>query len=129
MKTSGVNDISPPITYLPKFCFLCYGRKCCWPIILQDSLKCNTSRKKWMMKCIFGMQRNFKIFYKLILPFWVCVSRHSQSTQNKKFAYLYNISRKTCGWSGSSAADKYERFLQVNRILDLCNQDCPKYPK
>ena len=22
-----------------------------------------------MMKCIFGMQRNFKIFYKLILPF------------------------------------------------------------
>ena len=40
------------------------------------------------------MQINIEVFYKLILSFWVCVTRHAQSTQNKKFAYLCNISRK-----------------------------------
>ena len=50
MKTSAVIDILPPITYLAKFCFLSCGWKCCWPIKLQNSLKCNISRKKWMMK-------------------------------------------------------------------------------
>ena len=34
-------------------------------------------------------------FYKLILSIWVCATRHAQSTQNRKFAYLCNISRKT----------------------------------
>ena len=29
--------------------------------------------------------------------FWVCESRHAQRTQNKKFAYLCNISRKAWG--------------------------------
>ena len=43
------------------------------------------------------MQRNIEIFYKLILPFWVCVSRHAQSAQNKKSAYLCNISMKIIG--------------------------------
>ena len=94
MKTSII-DISPPITYLPEFCFSNYGWKCCWPIKLQDSLKCNISRKKWMMKFIFAMSRNIEIFYKLILPSWEWRLRHAQSTQNKKFAYLCNISRKT----------------------------------
>ena len=40
----------------------------------------------WMMKCIFGMQIIIEVFYKLISSFWVCVTRHAQSTQNKKFA-------------------------------------------
>ena len=97
MKTSIVIDISPPVAYLAKFWFSIYRRKCCWPIELQDSLKCNISRKKWMKKFIFVMSRNIGIFYKLILPSWVYVSRHAQSTQNKKFAYIYNISRKTWG--------------------------------
>ena len=47
------------------------------------------------MKCIFGMQVNIEVFYKLILSFWVRVTGHAQSTQNKKFAYLCIISRKT----------------------------------
>ena len=46
-------------------------------------------------------------FYKLILLSWVCVSRHAQSTQNKKFAYLCNISRKTWGM-------KWFFCLQIN---------------
>ena len=50
-----------------------------------------------MMKFIFGMQRNSKICYNLILSFWVCPAIHAQSTQNRKFAYLCNISRKTWG--------------------------------
>ena len=73
MKNDIVNDIWPPIPYLAKFSFLSYGPKCCQPIKLQDSLKCNISRKKWMMKFIFGMQINIEVFYKLILSFWVCV--------------------------------------------------------
>ena len=50
-----------------------------------------------MMKCIFGMQLNIKVFLKLMSSFWVCIARHVQSTQNKKFLYLCNVSRKTCG--------------------------------
>ena len=40
------------------------------------------------------MQINNEVFFKLILPFWVCVARHAQGTQNKKFACLCIISRK-----------------------------------
>ena len=83
MKTNIIIDILPPISYLTKFCFSSYRPKCCWPIELQDSLKCNISRKKWMMKFIFGMQRNINIFYKLILSLWVCIARNAQSIQNK----------------------------------------------
>ena len=98
METNIVLDISPPISSLTKFWFSSYESKCCQPIKWQDSLKCNISRKKWMMKFIFGMQMNIEVFYKLILSFWVCAIRHAQSTQNKKFAYLCNISRKVWGW-------------------------------
>ena len=48
------------------------------------------------MKFIFGMQINIKVFYKLILSFWVCVARHAQSTQNKKYAHFV-ISPEYCG--------------------------------
>ena len=73
-----------------------YEPKCCQPIKLQDSLKCNISRKKWMMKFIFGIQINIEVWYKLVLPIWVSVTRHAKSTQNK-FAYLCIISRKAWG--------------------------------
>ena len=96
MKTSIIIDISPQITYLAKFWFSSYGLERCWPIELPDSLKYIISRKKWMMKFVFDMQR-IEIFYKLILSFQVCVARHAQSAQNKKFTYLCNISRKTGG--------------------------------
>ena len=46
MKTNIVIDISPSIPYLVKFWFSSYGPKCCRPIKLQGSLKCNVSRKK-----------------------------------------------------------------------------------
>ena len=93
MKTNIV-DISLPIPYLAKFWFPSYGPKCSQPIKFQDSIKYNISRKKWIMKYIFGMQTNIKVFYKLILSFWVCATKNAPSTQNKKFAYVCNISRK-----------------------------------
>ena len=82
------------------------------------------------MKCIFGMQVNIEVFYKLILSFWVRVTRHAQSTQNKKFAYLCIISRKTGDEFDFLPVGKHKSFLQVDNItLDLYNQGCPKYPK
>ena len=104
MKSNIVIDISP--TYLAKFWVSSYGPKCCQPIKLQDSLKCNIVRKKWIMKFIFCMQINIEVFSKTILLFWVSVTRHVQSTQNK-FAYLCNISIKA--W-----AMKLSFCLQIN---------------
>ena len=97
MKNNIISDISPTSLYLAKFLFSSYGPKCFWPIKLKDSLKCNISRKmrSVVMKCILGMQINIEIFYRLILSFWVCIARHSHSIQNKKFAYICNIFRKT----------------------------------
>ena len=83
MQTNIVVDILPPIPYVPKFWFSSHGPKCCQPINLQDSLKCNISKTKWIMKYIFVMQINIKVFCKLILSFWVCAIRHAQITQNK----------------------------------------------
>ena len=65
-------------------------------INLQDFLICIILRKKWIMKFVFCMQINIEVFYKVILPFWVSVTRHAQSTQSK-FAYIYNISIKAWG--------------------------------
>ena len=42
----------------------------------------------------FGMQMNMEVFYRLILPFWLCKKKHAQSNQNNMFAYLCNILRK-----------------------------------
>ena len=67
--------------------------KYCQPIKLQDSLKYNIARKKWMMQFIFCMQINIEVFRKMILSFWVSGNRHAQSTQNK-LAYLCNIYTK-----------------------------------
>ena len=41
-----------------------------------------------MVKFLFGMQINIKIFYKLIVSLWVYVARHAQSTQNKSVIFL-----------------------------------------
>ena len=134
METNIVVDLSPPIPCLAKLWFSSYGPKCCQPIKLQDSLKCNISKKKWMTKFIFSMQINIEVFYKLILSFCVfcvCSIRRAQSTQNKKFQYLCNISRKD--WGGELdflPANEHRRFLQVDSItLGLRSQSFPKYPK
>ena len=40
-------------------------------------MKDNISRKKLMMKFMFGIPRNIKVLCKLIVLFWVCVARHA----------------------------------------------------
>ena len=93
-------DISPTIPYLAKFWISSYGPKCCQSIKLQDSLIGDISRKKCMMKLIFGLQINIKVFYKLIVPFWMCGARYAQSTQNIKFSYLQkNVGDKFDFWT------------------------------
>ena len=103
---------------------------CCQPIKLQDSLKCNISRKKSIMKCVFCMQINIIALYKLILSFLVCATRHAQSLQ-RKFAYLCNIFSKA--WEMKlifSLQINRKVLIQVDSInLSLFIQACPKYPK
>ena len=94
MKTYIVIGISPWISYLAKFWFSRYRPKCCQPNKLQGSLKCNISRNKGMMKFIFCMQVNIKFFYKSIPSNSVCVNRHIECTQNKRFPHFCNIYRK-----------------------------------
>ena len=130
MKTIIVIDISPSIRYLAKFWFSSYGPKCCWPIELQDSLKCNISRKKWMMKFILGMQKNSKIFYKFRLSFWECAARHAQSTQNRKFAYFCNISGKTYGMRLLLCLQiNTKDFHKVLVSFWVCKQACLEDPE
>ena len=135
MKTNIVIDISP--SYLAKFWVSSYGPKWCQPINLQDFLW-----KKWMMKFIFCMQINIEVFYKLIISFWVSVTRHAQSTQNK-FAYFFNISIKAWGMNSifclqinimivslCVCIDKRQKFLQSDTIiLGVYDQAWPYYPK
>ena len=61
MKTNITIDISPLFPYLAKFYFSSYEPKYCWQIKLQDSLKCNISSKKQIMKFIFDMQINNEV--------------------------------------------------------------------
>ena len=58
-------------------------------------------------------------------------NQNAQSTQNKKFAYLWNISRKAWGDEvGFLPADKQESFLQIDSIiLGVRSHVYPEYPK
>ena len=82
-----------------------------------------------MINFVFGKQINIEVFYKLILSFWVSVTRHAQSTQNN-FTYLAISPEKHGGEVDFLAADKQKKFLQVDSItLGVHSQACPKYPK
>ena len=126
METNTVLDISPPIPYLVKFWFSSNGPKCCQPIKLQDSLKCNILRKKWMMKFIFHMQINIEVFCKLILSLWVRVIGHTQSARN-----ICNISMKAWRMKLIFCLQiNTNVFLQDDSLtLVLLIQSCPKCQK
>ena len=89
-----------------------------------------------MMKFIFGIQIN-KVFYKLILSFWVDISRYAQSTQNK--VYIFAITPENIG-DGTDflPADKHksfqhfehQNFVQRDTIfIDGYDQAFSKYSK
>ena len=54
----------------------------------------NMSRKTWNMKLSFCLLINAEGFFKVILPFQVCMARHAHITQNSMFAFLCKILRK-----------------------------------
>ena len=128
MKTNIIIDILPLFSHLAKFCFSSYGGKYHGQIKLQDSSKCNISRKKRIMKFIC-IQINTKVFYKLILSFWVCAARHAQSSQNKKFTYLCNSPKNVENEVNILATNKYQNFLRIDINLGVRTLPFPKYPK
>ena len=76
----------------------------------------NMSRKSWWMKLVFCLQINTKVFYTIKVPLWVCVGRHSQSTQNNKFAgslqYLWSLFF-VCRWMSKVSSNWYYHFKFV----------------
>ena len=115
-----VIDIPLLFPHVAKFCFWSYGPKYCSPIKLQDSLKCNSPRKKQIIKFIFGIQIKIEIFYKLILSFWVCVARHAQSTQDKKFPNLCNSPKNVGNEVDFLPANKYQNFYKLIVSVWVC---------
>ena len=93
MKTYVVIVILSPIPYFAKLWLLSYGSNCCRSIKLQDFLKSQerSERESLFLSCIWTS----KFFFLILSSFWVCKVRYLQSSQNKKFAYLRNISGKT----------------------------------
>ena len=67
---------------------------------------------------LFCLQINTKVFYKVLVSFWVCVSRLAQGTKNNKFAmslqYLKENGKSEVGFL---LADKHQRFLQTDTII------------
>ena len=128
MKTNIVADVSLPIPYLAKFWCSNYGPKCCQLIKLEDSLKCDISRKKWMMKFIFGMQINIENLLQvdtIILDVW-CPGM----PKVPKIRSLHIVAMPPEKHGGEVVflpANKHKSLLQVDSItLGLRSQACPK---
>ena len=69
------------------------------------------------MKLNFCLQKNMKVFYKLIISLWVCIARKAQSTQNNKFTIsLQYLNENVKDEVNFLPADKRESFLQVDNI-------------
>ena len=85
-----------------------YHFRCVWPgmpklpKITIFLFRSNTLRKKWVMKLIFYMQIRMKFTYNLILWLLMGMIKHSQSSENRKFAmslqYLENEVRNEVGF-------------------------------
>ena len=64
---------------------------------------------------------NIKVFYKMIVSLWVCIARHAQSTQNKRFTiYLQYVKENVKNAVDILPADKHRRFLQTDTIIFRC---------
>ena len=66
-------------------------------------------------------------FFKLIVSRWVCVARHTQSTQNSKFAISIQYLKQNMNDEVDFLPeDKHQRFLPIDTIiLGVCAQACP----
>ena len=72
--------------------------------------------KRW--RIFFCQQINFRGFFKLILSFWLCVARHTQNTQNNKFAIsLQYVKKDVSDEDDSLHADNHESLLQIDTMI------------
>ena len=55
---------------------------------------CSFSRKPWDVKLVLCLQISTKIFYKMIVSLWVCISMHPQSTWDNKFTISLQYLKK-----------------------------------
>ena len=71
------------------------------------------------MKFIFGIHINIEVFYKLILSFWVCVTKNAQSTQNNKlFAIsLQYLKKDVSDEVDFLHSDKHKDLLQIDAMI------------
>ena len=71
------------------------------------------------MKFIFGIHINMEVFYKLILSFWVCVTKNAQSTQNNKlFAIsLQYLKKDVSDEVDFLHSDKHKDLLQIDAMI------------
>ena len=61
---------------------------------------------------------NIKVFYKMIVSLWLCIARHAQSTQNKRFTIsLQYVKENVKNEVDILSADKRRRFLQCDAII------------
>ena len=77
------------------------------------------------------MQINIKGFFRLILTCKVCVTMHTQVTQNDKFAISFQYLKKDVSDEVDFLhPDKRESLLQINTIIfDGDVQAFPKFAK
>ena len=83
------------------------------------------------MKLIFYLQINTKIFYKLIISLWVCMTRHTQSIQNNNFIIsLQYLKERVKDGVHFSLLIIVKRFFKAMLSFFLCVwPDMPKLPK
>ena len=66
----------------------------------------------------FSLLINVKRFFKVILSFFMCVARHAQITQNKKFAIsLQYLKRDVNVEVDFLHAGKHENLLQIDNMI------------
>ena len=76
---------------------------------------CNISRKTWWIFCFLI---NAKVFYMLIVSFWMCIARYVQSIQNNDLAIsLQYINENVTDEVNFLPAGTYQRFLQIDTII------------
>ena len=76
-----------------------------------------------MMKFIFEIEINMEVFYMLMLSFWVCVTRHAQSTQNNQFAIsLQYLKKDVSDELDFLHADKHKGLPQIDTmtLMEIC---------
>ena len=108
MKTNVVIDISPRMPHTPKFGFSSYGPKAVGQSKLQDSLKCNISRKNWIDELYFWHEDIHLSF--LQFP-------GVPKVLKIRTLLIFAISPlKPGGWVDFLSVDKHESFPQVDSI-------------